>query len=61
MLASKNMRPALTSLEHSLSWLRVLCVELTGRLREARELDGDANGEGGVWPKTLVLSWRERA
>ncbi|KAL7416652.1 hypothetical protein BDY24DRAFT_408629 [Mrakia frigida] len=62
MLASKNMRPPLTALEQGQPWLRVLCVELVGRLKEARgeTSDGETGEQGsGVWPKTLVLSWRE--
>lgn len=55
MLASKNMRPAITSPETGLSWLRVLCVELVGRLKEAR---GSDEVRVDIWPKTLVLSWR---
>ncbi|CDZ97941.1 DNA polymerase iota/DNA damage inducible protein [Phaffia rhodozyma] len=61
MMASKNLRPYLTNMEHGSSWLRVLSVELIGRLKEARELAGldGGDGAGGVWPRTLVFSWRE--
>jgi hypothetical protein len=56
MLASKNMRPAITSLESGQGWLRVLCVELIGRLKDAR--GGEDEERVDIWPKTLVLSWR---
>lgn len=60
MLASKNMRPAVSSVAQAASWMRMLCIELIGRLKEAREESGlDEDGQGGVWPKTLTLSFRE--
>lgn len=52
MLASKNVRPNVTSPEQGLHWLNVLAGELNVRLRDAREI------APGLWPKTLVLSHR---
>ncbi|OCF37906.1 hypothetical protein I316_00130 [Kwoniella heveanensis BCC8398] len=53
MLASKNVRPNVTTPEQGLHWLNVLSGELNVRLREAREV------APGLWPKTLVLSHRQ--
>lgn len=39
----------------------MLCVELVGRLKDAREGDDGQEDENGVWPKTLVFSWRDSA
>lgn len=52
MLASKNLIPPCTTPEDGLHWLDLLAGELNVRLLEARELSP------GLWPKTLVLSWR---
>ena len=52
MLASKNVRPNVTSPEQGHHWLSVLGGELHVRLRDAREISP------GLWPKTLVLSYR---
>lgn len=52
MLASKNTRPAVTTPEQGLHWIGVLGGELNVRLRESREV------APGLWPKTLVLSYR---
>ncbi|KAK4688585.1 DNA polymerase eta, partial [Tremellales sp. Uapishka_1] len=53
MLASKNVRPNVTSPEQGHHWLSVLAGELNVRLRESRE------AVPGLWPKTLVLSHRQ--
>ncbi|KAK8854812.1 hypothetical protein IAR55_003551 [Kwoniella newhampshirensis] len=53
MLASKNVRPNVTTPEQGQHWLSVLAGELNVRLREAREV------APGLWPKTLVLSHRQ--
>ena len=53
MLASKNVRPAVTAPEQGYHWLGVLAGELHVRLRDAREISP------GLWPKTLVLSYRQ--
>ncbi|WWD19039.1 hypothetical protein CI109_103497 [Kwoniella shandongensis] len=53
MLASKNVRPNVTTPEQGEHWLSVLAGELNVRLREAREV------APGLWPKTLVLSHRQ--
>ncbi|KAL7422809.1 N-acetyltransferase eso1 [Cryptotrichosporon argae] len=53
MLASKNVRPAVTTPAQGHHWLAVLSGELAVRLREARERSP------GLWPKTLVLSVRQ--
>ena len=52
MLASKNVRPSVTSPEQGLHWLNVLGGELNVRLRDAREI------APGLWPKTLALHHR---
>ena len=52
MLASKNVRPNVTSPEQGHHWLSVLAGELHVRLRDAREITP------GLWPKSLVLSHR---
>ena len=52
MLASKNVRPNVTTPGQGLHWLDVLAGELHVRLRDAREISP------GLWPKTLVLSHR---
>jgi DNA polymerase eta len=52
MLASKNILPAITHSEGALPWIDLLAGELAVRLREARDV------EPGLWPKTLVLSYR---
>lgn len=52
MLASKNVRPSVTTPEQGVHWLNVLAGELNVRLRDAREISP------GLWPKTLVLSHR---
>jgi len=58
MLSTKDTFPALENLSDADPWLRLICVELIARLHEARGgtdgLDGD-----DVWPKTLVLSYRD--
>ncbi|ORX38540.1 hypothetical protein BD324DRAFT_621278 [Kockovaella imperatae] len=52
MLASKNVRPSVTTPEQGHHWLQVLAGELNVRLRDARDISP------GLWPKTLVLSHR---
>ena len=52
MLASKNVRPNVTSPEQGIHWLNVLGGELNVRLRDAREI------APGLWPKTLALHYR---
>jgi DNA polymerase eta len=52
MLASKNLIPPCTTPDGALHWIDLLSGELNLRLLEARELSP------GLWPKTLVLSWR---
>jgi DNA polymerase eta len=52
MLASKNTRPAVTSPEQGMHWLRILSGELLVRLKEARELSPS------LWPRTLVIGHR---
>jgi len=52
MLASKNLIPPCTTPEGGLHWIDLLAGELAVRLLEAREQSP------GLWPKTLVLSWR---
>ncbi|WVQ81880.1 hypothetical protein IAT38_004007 [Cryptococcus sp. DSM 104549] len=53
MLASKNVRPAVTTPQQGYHWLSVLAGELNVRLRESRE------AIPGLWPKTLVLGHRQ--
>lgn len=55
MLASKNTRPPVTTVEQGLHWINVLAGELNVRLRESREI------APGLWPKTLVLGHRTGA
>ena len=52
MLASKNIRPNVTTPQQGYHWLGVLAGELNVRLRDSREISP------GLWPKTLVLSHR---
>ena len=52
MLASKNTNPHVKTPAQGTHWLGVLAGELNVRLRESREL------APGLWPKTLVLSYR---
>lgn len=52
MLASKNTRPAVTTPEQGLHWIKILAGELHVRLRESREVTP------GIWPKSLVLGHR---
>jgi DNA polymerase eta len=52
MLASKNLIPPCTTPDEALHWIDLLAGELTVRLLEARE------AAPGLWPKTVVLSWR---
>lgn len=52
MLASKNVRPNVTTPEQGYHWISVLAGELQVRLRDAREVSP------GLWPKTLVLGHR---
>ena len=52
MLASKNIRPAIRSLEEGLPWLRLLSGELYCRLQEAQTVSE------GTWPKTISLKFR---
>lgn len=58
MLSSKDTFPALDCQADADPWLRLICVELISRLQEAR---GGTDGVEGddVWPKTLVLSYRD--
>lgn len=53
MLASKSIRPAVTSPQQGHQWLSILAGELNVRLRQSREI------MPGLWPKTLVLSYRQ--
>lgn len=53
MLASKNIRPAMTKYSEGSQWLRVLSGELLNRLEEARETHST------VWPRSLVLHTRQ--
>nr|ODO02270.1 DNA polymerase eta subunit [Cryptococcus depauperatus CBS 7855] len=53
MLASKNVKPAVTTPEQGYHWLSILAGELNVRLRESREV------APSLWPKTLVLSYRQ--
>nr|KIR84927.1 DNA polymerase eta subunit [Cryptococcus tetragattii IND107] len=53
MLASKSIRPAVTSPHQGYHWLSILAGELNVRLRQSREVTP------GLWPKTLVLSHRQ--
>ena len=52
MLASKNIRPAIRTLEEGLPWLRLLSGELYCRLQEAQ------TSSEGLWPKTISLKFR---
>lgn len=52
MLASKNIIPGVFRAEEGLPWIDLLAGELNVRLTEARDFDP------GLWPKTIVLSWR---
>lgn len=58
MLSTKDIFPALEDLSQADPWLRLICVELIGRLQTARGEVGGIEGND-VWPKTLVLSWRD--
>ncbi|KAK0532591.1 N-acetyltransferase eso1 [Tilletia horrida] len=49
MLASKNVRPVITTWAQGQHWLSILSTELAVRLAEARET------EPNVWPRTIVL------
>ncbi|KIR29048.1 DNA polymerase eta subunit [Cryptococcus deuterogattii LA55] len=53
MLASKSIRPAVTSPQQGYHWLSILAGEMNVRLRQSREVTP------GLWPKTLVLSHRQ--
>ncbi|KAJ1307425.1 hypothetical protein OPQ81_001527 [Rhizoctonia solani] len=53
MMASKNVRPAITTAEQARHWLAVLSAELAVRLTDARKLNAT------VWPRTLVLHIRQ--
>ncbi|AFR95649.2 DNA polymerase eta subunit [Cryptococcus neoformans C23] len=53
MLASKSIRPAVTSPQQGHQWLSILAGELNVRLKQSREVTP------GLWPKTLVLSYRQ--
>ncbi|KIY33133.1 DNA polymerase eta subunit [Cryptococcus gattii E566] len=53
MLASKSIRPAVTSPQQGYHWLSILAGELNVRLRQSREVTP------GLWPKTLALSHRQ--
>ncbi|CAE7231402.1 unnamed protein product [Rhizoctonia solani] len=53
MMASKNVRPAITTAEQARHWLAVLSAELTVRLTDARKVNTT------VWPRTLVLHIRQ--
>ncbi|KAF8666698.1 DNA polymerase [Rhizoctonia solani] len=53
MMASKNVRPAITTAEQARHWLAVLSAELTVRLTDARKVNAT------VWPRTLVLHIRQ--
>ncbi|CAD6926661.1 unnamed protein product [Tilletia controversa] len=49
MLASKNVRPFITTWAQGQHWLSILATELSIRLAEGRET------EPNLWPKTIVL------
>ncbi|CAE6524158.1 unnamed protein product [Rhizoctonia solani] len=53
MMASKNVRPAITTAEQARHWLTVLSAELAVRLTDARKVNAT------VWPRTLVLHIRQ--
>ncbi|KAF8604519.1 DNA/RNA polymerase [Ceratobasidium sp. AG-I] len=53
MMASKNVRPAITTFEQARHWLAVLAAELAVRLTDARKINPT------VWPRTLVLHTRQ--
>ncbi|CAE6381271.1 unnamed protein product [Rhizoctonia solani] len=53
MMASKNVRPAITTTEQARHWLAVLSAELAVRLTDARKVNAT------VWPRTLVLHIRQ--
>ncbi|CAE6502322.1 unnamed protein product [Rhizoctonia solani] len=53
MMASKNVRPAITKTEQARHWLAVLSAELAVRLTDARKVNPT------VWPRTLVLHIRQ--
>ncbi|CAE6518915.1 unnamed protein product [Rhizoctonia solani] len=53
MMASKNVRPAITTTEQARHWLAVLSAELAVRLTDARKVNTT------VWPRTLVLHIRQ--
>ncbi|KEP49303.1 DNA polymerase eta subunit [Rhizoctonia solani 123E] len=50
MMASKNVRPAITTTEQARHWLAVLSAELAVRLTDARKVNAT------VWPRTLHTS-----
>ncbi|KAL9940632.1 hypothetical protein V8E36_000120 [Tilletia maclaganii] len=51
MLASKNVRPIITTWAQGQHWLSILATELAIRLAEGRE------SEPNLWPRTLVLRY----
>ncbi|KDQ19232.1 hypothetical protein BOTBODRAFT_153085 [Botryobasidium botryosum FD-172 SS1] len=53
MLASKNLRPPLTTSASVVHWIRIMAGELMNRLTEERET------KPNLWPKTLVLHLRQ--
>ncbi|CAE6435250.1 unnamed protein product [Rhizoctonia solani] len=53
MMASKNVRPAITTIEQARHWLAVLSAELAVRLTDARKVNTT------LWPRTLVLHIRQ--
>jgi DNA polymerase eta len=53
MMASKNVRPGITTTEQARHWLAVLSAELAVRLTDARKVNST------VWPRTIVLHIRQ--
>lgn len=57
MLATKDILGGLQSVKEAEKWLRLISAELVGRLKDARGVVDGERGDG-VWPRSLVLSWR---
>lgn len=51
MLASKNVKPPIRTLQEAQRWISILSLELCVRLKEAREESPN------IWPSTMVLRY----
>lgn len=55
MLASKSLRPPISSVGEVRHWLKILSSELSQRLKEMRGEEGKKT----MWPKSIVLSMNQ--